>query len=149
MPCEKKKSLYFTLVRGLTVHEYNVIQSGQLRQGGVTVPLKPPIEEYTKNLDKGYRTIVGMLLWIQRNTKVDISTSMAYLCRVMATPSDLAFECMLQVVQWVYQERFTGLRFSSDNDIVPYSWYDASNDRDLEDSLCIGGGMAMMMGASV
>ena len=111
--------------------------------------LKPPIEEYTKNLDKGYRTVVGMLLWIQRNTKVGISTSMAYLCRVMATPSDLAFECMLQVVQWVYQERLTGLRFSSDNDIVPYAWYDASNDRDLEDSLCIGGGMTMMMGASV
>ena len=48
-----------------------------------------------------------------------------------------------------YQERFTGLRSSSDSDIVPYSWYDASNDRDLEDSLCIGGGMTMMMGASV
>ena len=46
--------------------------------------LKPPIEEYTRNLEKGYRTVVGMLLWIQRNTKVDISTSTAYLCRVMA-----------------------------------------------------------------
>ena len=64
--------------------------------------LKPPIEEYTKNLDKGYRTVVGMLPWIQRNTKTDISTSMAYMCRVTASPSDIAFECMLQVVQWVY-----------------------------------------------
>jgi hypothetical protein len=61
--------------------------------------LKPPIQEYTKNLDNGYRTIIEMLLWVLRNTKVDISTSMAYLCRVMSCPSDIAFECMLQTVQ--------------------------------------------------
>ena len=57
--------------------------------------LKPPVAEHTKNLDNGYHTVIGMLLWVQRNTKIDISTSMAYLCRVMASPSDIAFECML------------------------------------------------------
>ena len=36
--------------------------------------LKPPVAEYTKNLDNGYRNVIGMLLWVQRNTKVDIST---------------------------------------------------------------------------
>jgi hypothetical protein len=75
--------------------------------------LKPPLAEYTKNLDHGYRTVVGMLLWVQRNTKVDISTSMAYVCRVMSCPSDITFECMLQVVQWVYHERHTRLKYIS------------------------------------
>jgi hypothetical protein len=87
----------------------------------------------TKNLDNGYRTVIGMLLWVQRNTKIDISTSMAYLCRVMASPSDIAFECILQTVQWVYQNRTTRLKFSSDSSFVPHAWYDASNDRDIED----------------
>ena len=63
--------------------------------------LKPPVAEYTKNLDNGYRNVIGMLLWVQRNTKVDISTSMAYLCRVMSCPSGIAFDCMLQTVQLV------------------------------------------------
>ena len=67
------------------------------------IVIKPPVAEYTKNLDNGYRTVIGMVLWVQRNTKIDISTSMAYLCRVMASPSDIAFDCMLQVVQWVYR----------------------------------------------
>ena len=28
--------------------------------------LKPPVHVYTKNLDNGYRTIIGMLMWVQR-----------------------------------------------------------------------------------
>ena len=51
--------------------------------------------------------------------------------------------------QWVYQERFTGLKFTSNSNIVPHVWYDASNDRDLQDSLCIGGALIFMAGASV
>jgi hypothetical protein len=86
--------------------------------------MKPPVAKYTKNLDNGYRSVIGMLLWVQRNTKIDISTSLgclAYLCRAMASPSDIAFECLLQTVQWVYQECHTELKFTSDNSIVPYA----------------------------
>jgi hypothetical protein len=56
---------------------------------------------------------------------------------------------MLQTVQWVYQERKTGLKFTSNSSITPHVWYDASNDRDLQDSLCIGGALILMAGASV
>jgi hypothetical protein len=58
----------------------------------------------------------------------------------------LTFECMLQVVQQVYRERHTGLTFTNDNSVVPYAWYDASNDRDIGHSLCISGAITMMMG---
>jgi hypothetical protein len=114
--------------------------------------LKPPVEEYAKNLDEGYRTIIGMLLWVlvQRNTNVDISTIIVW--RIFVALCDIAFECMMQVVQWVYQERFARLKFTIDtssSSIVPHVWYDASNDRDIQDSLCIGGTLTLMEGASV
>jgi hypothetical protein len=32
----------------------------------------------------------------------------------------IAFECMLRTVQWVYQERFIGLKFTSNSNIVPH-----------------------------
>jgi hypothetical protein len=105
--------------------------------------LKPHVAKYTKNLDNGYRTVIRMLLWVQRNTKIEISTSVAYLCRVMATPSDIAFECMLQTVQWVYQNRGARLKFTRDSSFIPHAWYDASNDRDIEDSLGIWGTVVM------
>jgi hypothetical protein len=67
----------------------------------------------------------------------------------MASPSDITFECMLQTVQWVYQNRTTGLKFTSNSSFIPHAWYDASNDRDIEDSLCIGGTVVMMKGAGI
>jgi hypothetical protein len=56
---------------------------------------------------------------------------------------------MLQTVQWFYQERKTGLKFTSNSSIISHVRCDASNDRDLQDSLCIGGALILMAGASV
>ena len=44
--------------------------------------------EIRRNLDFGYRTGIGML-WLQRNTKIDASTGIAFPSRNMAVPSDI------------------------------------------------------------
>jgi hypothetical protein len=40
-------------------------------------------------------------------------------------------------------------QYWTNTSITPHVWYDASNDRDLQDSLCIGGALILMAGASV
>eukprot|EP01052_Picozoa_sp_SAG31_P052419 SAG31_NODE_12932_length_905_cov_2.842432_2_plen_93_part_00 len=67
----------------------------------------------------------------------------------MAHPGDKAFECMLHMIQYAYQERHTGLQFRSDKPITPVAWYDASDDGDPADSITIGGGLISMCGAAV
>jgi hypothetical protein len=110
---------------------------------------RPPPEEIRRNLELGYRTGIGMLLWLQRNTKIDASTGIAFLSRNMAAPSDKAFYCMLHLMQWLFQTKDKGLRFHANKDIKPLCWYDASDDRDPIDSITIGGGLITMMGAAV
>jgi len=110
---------------------------------------RPDAAEAARNHDRGYRTGVGMLYWLNRNTMIALSTGLNYLSRVMQYPSDHAFDCMLHMVQWCYQERDNGIVYRSDSSIVPTTWYDASNDTDPADSLAIGGGLTLMCGATV
>ena len=56
---------------------------------------------------------------------------------------------MLHAIRWAYQDRDHGLKFSSDKSPVPVSWYDATNKEDETDSLALGGGIHMMMGATI
>ena len=90
-----------------------------------------------------------MLYWLSRNTMIALSTGLNYLSRVMAHPSDQAFECMLHMIQWCYQERDNGVMFRADALPTPTTWYDASNDTDPADSLAIGGGVTLMCGGFI
>ena len=45
---------------------------------------RPPPDEIRRNLELGYCTGIGMLLWLQRNTKIDASTGIAFLSLNMA-----------------------------------------------------------------
>ena len=91
---------------------------------------KPSPAEAARNHQRGYRTGVGMLYWLSRNTMIALSTGLNYLSRVMAHPSDQAFECMLHMIQWCYQERDNSVMFHADALLTPTTWYDASNDTD-------------------
>eukprot|EP01052_Picozoa_sp_SAG31_P041293 SAG31_NODE_6221_length_2113_cov_13.879841_1_plen_588_part_10 len=120
---------------------------------------KPPVpvvltaaytpEEAKRNLDRFYRTGIGRLYWIYRNTKAILGTGLALLSRVLHAPSDVAFSCMLHAICWAYQDRDKGIRFSSNKSPVPISWYDATNKEDVNDSLALGGGIHMMMGGAI
>ena len=110
---------------------------------------KPPADEVARTHAKQFRTFVGMLLWICRNTKIALCTGLSFLTRVMSCPGDKAFYCLLHMIQYVYQERDTGLMFRSDRSVTPVSWYDASDDRDPADSVTVGGGLISMCGAAV
>ena len=76
---------------------------------------KPPADEVARTHAKQFRTFVGMLLWICRNTKIALCTGLSFLTRVMSCPGDKAFYCLLHMIQYVYQERDTGLKFRSDH----------------------------------
>ena len=106
-------------------------------------------EESNRNLNRFYRTGIGRLYWMFRNTKIMLGTGLSLLSRVLHAPSDTAFECMLHAIRWAYQDREKGIKFSSNQSPVPISWYDATNKDDMTDSLALGGGIHMMMGGVV
>eukprot|EP01052_Picozoa_sp_SAG31_P014361 SAG31_NODE_889_length_11203_cov_7.409042_6_plen_110_part_00 len=62
--------------------------------------------------------------------------------RVLHCPNYLATHSfMLHMIQYVYQERDTGLKFRSDQSVVPVAWYDASDDQDRADSIALSVGV--------
>eukprot|EP01052_Picozoa_sp_SAG31_P073079 SAG31_NODE_32085_length_360_cov_0.796935_1_plen_56_part_01 len=56
----------------------------------------------------------------------------------MSHPGNKAFECILHMIQYAYQERHTGFIYKSDKPVTPVAWYDASDARDPTDSITMG-----------
>eukprot|EP01050_Picozoa_sp_SAG11_P027182 SAG11_NODE_6782_length_1249_cov_10.497391_1_plen_124_part_00 len=87
-------------------------------------------------LDKGYRSVVGSLLWMGGRTGPDLCGLITMLCKVMARPSMLAWKAAMQCLAFCYQNKMTlGIRFRSDGNRHRQAAYDMVAPR-------------MMMGAS-
>ena len=82
-------------------------------------------EEIKRNLDKGYQSLVGGLLWAARHSKPESQLGVNMLCSVMACPSDLAFEYGLHALKWMYQTRTEGIIARSDSNPEPISFVDS------------------------
>ena len=75
-------------------------------------------EESDAVIQKGYRELVGGLLWPARNTAPSIQHAVSQLCKCMQSPSLNAWSSALQVLHWLYANREEGITFRSDGNSV-------------------------------
>ena len=59
--------------------------------------------------NKGFNTVVGILLWVVRMTHLEGKTGTHYLSKVLSRPSKLAWNAAIHVLQWLDQNRLRGI----------------------------------------
>jgi hypothetical protein len=96
---------------------------------------KPREGEVERNIQLGYQRLVGSLLWIVRHVAPIAVYGMSQLCKLMATPTDDAWDCALHLLKYLHQNKERGIRFS-ECDYDPLGFVDASNRDDPFDGLC-------------
>jgi hypothetical protein len=97
--------------------------------------MPPSVQEVSSVLDKGYRSVVGSLLWMGGRTGPDLCGLITMLCKVMARPSILAWKAAMQCLAFCYQNKMTlGIRYRSDGNRHPQAAYDSSNKGDIHDA---------------
>ena len=69
--------------------------------------------EYEAVTKRGYRRVVGTILWPARNAYPIISYAVVQLCRAMEKPSERAWESAMHCLHYLYAIRHEGIRFSS------------------------------------
>ena len=71
------------------------------------------------------------------------------LCKMMAKPTQRAFDLGLQVVKYMYQHRDRGVKYTKGGNMEPVCYYDASNKADVGDGKCQHGGAVYLAGGPV
>ena len=111
--------------------------------------LKSKSAENRSVLDRGYMKAVGMILWAARNVFLECLVGVSFLCRVMSSPCENAWLCAMHMIKWIYQNRNRGLKFSSEGNVCPVAFSDASNKSDPHDGKCQFGFCIMLSGAPI
>ena len=93
---------------------------------------KPREGEVDRNITRGYQRLVGSLLWCVRHVCPVASYGMSQLCKLMATPTDAAWDAALHLLKYLELNKDRGIRFSEVED-EPYVFVDASNRDDPVD----------------
>ena len=100
---------------------------------------------------RGYQRLLGMLLWAARGVFPECLVGTSFLGRCMACPSEEAWKAGIHMLEYMYQNRTRGIKFSSDRMIsnIPIAHTDASNKPDPTDSKCQYGYCIHWMGPIV
>lgn len=96
-------------------------------------------EEYKEIEKKGYKAVCGSLLWLARFCHCEIACAVSLCCRVMGKPTREAWNCCMQIIAWLRDNKTIGVKFSASNNehgLVCTS--DASNKPDPKDLKCQG-----------
>ena len=93
---------------------------------------EPREGEVDRNIKRGYQRLVGSLLWCVRHVLPIASYGMSQLCKLMATPTDEAWDAALWLLAYAYRYRNRGIRFT-ESDSEPLAFVDASNKDDPVD----------------
>ena len=92
----------------------------------------PAEGEISRNIARGYQRLVGSLLWCVRHVMPICAYGCSQLCKLMASPTDDAWDAALHMLQYIYQHRHDGIIFS-ETDTEPCAMCDASNRDDPAD----------------
>jgi len=114
--------------------------------GNLIVPDAKEHEAVTK---RGYRKLVGTLLWPARNGYPIISYAVVQLCRAMEKPSEKAWESCLHCLHYLYENRHEGIQFKSDASPIPICYYDSGHLQDRVDYKSFYGYVIVFMGAPI
>ena len=98
---------------------------------------------------RGYKHVIGTLLWLSRNCYPELSYGLHLLCRVMAMPDKEAWNAAMHMVSYCRGQMHRGIRFRSDGNIQPVALYDSSHRPDPKDSKCAEGHVVMLAGGPV
>jgi hypothetical protein len=121
-------------------------------------PYPPKVDLYKEDaeaseneriLEKGYRKAIGMLLWAGRGVYPECMAGLSQLSRVLSCPSEKAWDAAMHMVQWMYQQRHRGIKFSEQGNDEPITMSDASNKPDPMDGLCQYGNVLMFKGGPI
>jgi hypothetical protein len=80
---------------------------------------------------RGYRGLIGSLLWLARCTMPDILVAVSMLAKVMCMPTEKAWDLGIHCVEYCKGQRGRGVRFSRKGNREPICYYDASNRADV------------------
>ena len=124
--------------------------------GKFTTPLEPDFNitkkyevsdsECKEVFDAGQQAGCNMVLWAARHCSPEFRVGISILCRVMARPSWKAFQGLMRVIAWMYQERCRGIRYSRDGNSIPAWLVDSSAKADPYDHKCQYGAVGLWMG---
>jgi len=103
------------------------------------VPEKSVPEEVWRHMQKeaavvtarGYRGLVGSLLWLARCTMPDILVAVSMMAKVMCMPTEKAWELGIYCVEYCRGQRSRGIRFKRGGNRELICYYDASNRADV------------------
>ena len=105
--------------------------------------------EYERVKKRGYRSIVGTLLWPARNCYPVISWTCTQLCRCMEKPSEAAWESAVYCLHYLYSIKDEGITFRSDGNVKPVCYYDSGHIQDRVDYKSYYGYIIVWMGAPI
>ena len=66
----------------------------------------PHLGEVERNIKRGYQRLIGSLLWCVRHVSPICAYGCSQLCKLMATPTDLAFESAIHMLTYLYAHRY-------------------------------------------
>ena len=100
-------------------------------------------------LDKGFRELVGGLLWPARNAYPAASFACSVLSRYMQTPTEEAFDAGIHTLHYLVEHRHEGIIFSSDGNLEPICFYDSAHMQKLLDHKSSYGFVITWMGGPI
>ena len=110
---------------------------------------KTPEQEIKSVLDRGYQRLFGMLLWAARGTFPECLEGTSMLGRVMAAPTEQAWEAACHMLTYMHTHKHHGIRFTSNGNSKPVAYVDSSNKPDPTDSKCQYGYVIMWQGGCI
>ena len=99
----------------------------------LTKALAPAEGEVERNMQRGYQRLVGSLLWCVRHVSPICAYGCSQLCKLMATPTDEAWDAGMHMLAYLYEHRHEGIVFT-EGDCEPVAFVDASNKDDPMDA---------------
>lgn len=96
-----------------------------------------------------YSHLIGTLLWIGTNVRVDIAFTVNVLARFMKKPKLIHWEAALRVVSYLKGTRDLGIVYRTGGEERPIGYSDSDWARDLMDCKSVGGYVFMLNGGPI
>ena len=77
----------------------------------LTKAIAPVDGEIERNINRGYQRLVGPLLWCVRHVPPACAYGCSQLCKLMASPTDLAWHAALHMLHYIVQNSERGIIF--------------------------------------
>jgi hypothetical protein len=144
--------------RGFIEHTYErfKVHLGQSKTRNVPFPAnemlirgKAEARECKAVLGRGLRELAGCLLWAWRTTMPLLGPGINMICKMMSAPDERTWECALWQLEYAYQHRDRGIRFSKDGNLIPHTYYDSGGTPDPTDMKSQHGHLVYVAGGPV